>query len=769
MVAARKIELALAALLLVALAPLVEPPPAQSADVKAGSIIGSYNFLMTSTATPDYAATAGSAPAMKLYFTNRAFRNNYEPCGSFACQKAVHQNANIKYNEITAVIGAGSGGSDNFDLLSGTALPVGFRFAGRGGRPGSSDQNPVNLAGAPDYGTETINICYNGVFIGGFSDVCKWMRQPSSGDVGPGLEYCPNFNTNAETTYGRDGVNGTPHIALITNDAGPVNRTWGPIPGGTGNPDDYAHPKGRLWDARRQKWAYARWTTVTCGGLTVGGLGGSQRYAAEQAIFIYKDEPIPGAWTLSLMSGDDDRLGAVQSGPWGQGFAGCGLITSTPPNPCRTTHELALQMDLGGAVEVGHTWPSCGGSHSVGASYSNRVTFPGHTVASAQIVPIEAPGGSCLTTISGNVTNSGGRRVSVYRTSDGSQVGTGFTDASGNWSYPVTMSPCAASGGGYKVYAEAPSGYQPTWYQSATNYGAATCLDAPSSGNSLTLPSAGPVTGYVKDATTAADINGASVYAYRPDGTFAGWATSGNGGPGRYSIPLEPGVSYRIKVQPPSGYQPMWFDGAANYGAASPTVAPATANFSVAPTTASIQGYAKDFVSAANLADTFIYVYNASGQFVASTKTNSSGRYDVPVDASGTYRVLAQEASHENQWWDGAAGYQEASATAPGTANFSLRPAGFISGTATQSGSPLANAYVSAYTSCGCTTPQNAITNASGQYVLKVPATSVSGDMYRVRFIPPSGQTRWYSNSVGFTGATDISAPASSINQILPP
>lgn len=769
MVAARKIELALAAVLLIALIPVLDQRSAQGGDMRSGGIIGSYEFLMTSTATPDYFPPAGSPAALKLYYTNRALRNRLAQCPSYVCTSGVHQDATIKHAETTTVIGPGSGAGDNFDLVSGTALPVGFKFAGRGGRPGNPGQNPVNLAGAPDYGTETVHVCYNGVFIGGFSDTCKWMRESRSGDSGLGTGSCPAHNTTTEATYGGSAGDGIPHIALMTNDAGPVNRTWGPIPGGTGDTADYAHPNGRLWDVRRQKWAYARWTAVTCAGLTVGGLGGNQRFTFEHSIFIYKDEPYPGAWTLSMMWGPDDRLGASSPDNLGEGFKSCGGVMSTPPNPCRTTHEMALQFDLGGAVEVGHTWASCGGSHSVGASYSDRVTFPGHTVATTQIVPKEVSGGPCTSVISGKVTNSGGRRVSVYRISDGSQVATGFTDPLGNWSRTVTMSPCGSAGGGYKVYADAPSGYQPAWYMSATSYASASCLDAPSSGNLLTLSASGPVTGYVKDATTAADINGASIYAYRPDGTSAGWATSGNAGPGRYSIPLEPGTEYRLKVEPPAGYRAMWFDGAGSYSAASPTAAPATANFSVAPATAYLTGYAKDASTAADLPDTFIYVYNSAGQFVASSKTNSSGRYQVPVDAAGSYKVLAQEALHENQWWDGASGYQEASATAPGTANFSLRPAGFISGTVTQSGQPLANAYVSAYTSCGCKTPQNAITGSNGQYTLKVPSTAVSGDMYRVRFIPPAGQTRWYSNSVGFTGATDISAPVSSIDQALPP
>lgn len=770
MVAARKIQLVLAALLMIALVPVLDQRAADGGDLRSGGIVGSYEFLMTSTATPDYVPPAGSPAALKFYYTNKSFLTRIQMCGgAYSCTSGVHQDSSVRHAETTVVIGPGSGAGDGFDFLSGTALPIGFKFAGRGGRPGNSAMNPVNISGAPDYGTETIHICYSGVFIGGFSDTCRWMREARSGDAGPGAGFCPGHNTTAEAMYGFQPLDGTPHIALMTNDAGPVNRTWGPIPGGTGDPADYAHPNGRLWDVRRQKWAYARWTAVTCGGITVGALGGNQQSTFERSIFVYKDEPYPGAWTLSLMWGADERLGAIASGTWGDGFKSCGLITTTPPNPCRTTHEMALQFDLGGAVEVGHTWSACGGSHSVGASYSDRVTFPGHTVASTQIVPQEVSGGPCTSAISGKVTNSGGRRVSVFRVSDGSQVATGFTDPSGNWSYPVTMSPCGSAGGGYKVYAEAPAGYRPTWYQSATNYALASCLDSPSSSNLLTLPASGPITGYVKDATTAADINGASVYAYRPDGTFAGWATSGNAGAGRYSIPLEPGIAYRMKVEPPSGYGAMWFDGANSYSAASPTVAPATANFSVVPATAFLEGYAKDALTAADLPNTFIYVYNAAGQFVASAKTNSLGRYQVAVDATGTYKVLAQEALHENQWWDGASGYQEASATAPGSANFSLRPAGFISGTATQSGQPLANAYVSAYTSCGCKTPQNAITNSSGQYTLKVPSTAVSGDMYRVRFIPPAGQTRWYSNSVGFTGATDISAPASAIDQTLPP
>lgn len=764
---------------IIAFAPLTPTPRADAIQVRSGALIDSFQVLMTSTAAPDYSPPASSSPSLKLYFGNQAYKNNVTSCaGSFSCQRDYLREGPGLVGETTTVIGPGSDASTSFEIASGTALPVGFRFAGRGGKPGEPGMNPVNVAGAPDSGTETVRVCYAGVFIGGFSDVCKFAREAKAGDTfnagSNGPSVCPFYNNSAETTYGRDGTNGIPHVAMVTNDAGPVNRTWGPIPGNTGDIADYSHPNGQLWDVRRQRWAYARWTMTTCHGLTIGGLGGSQAFAIPRSIFIYKNEPVEGAWTFSIMEGEDDRLGTRNLGGMGSGFKSCDSVTSVPPNPCRATIELAMHIDLGGANPVGRTWSSCGGSHYLAGSFADRVTSPGHSIAGAEIVAIEEAGGPCMTTISGRVTNSSGKRVSAYSVADGAVAASGFTNGSGDWSLSVPMSSCAAPGGGYKVFAEAPAGFQPLWYPTSTNYTEASCVSVRADNVNLTLSTSGPVTGYVKNATTAADVDGATIYAYRnSDGQMGGWAKSGIGAPGRYSLALDPGQSYRLLVHMPTGYADAWFDGASSFTTASPTVAPSTANFSVRPSTTYFRGYTKDATDATDLNGTILYFYDAAnGRYVGWAKTGSPqgpGRYQYTATTLINYKVLARGPYHEDQWLDGAPGYAEATPTpASDNTNFSLRPAGFISGTVTQSGAPLQSAYVSAYTPCGCTTPQNAVTNSLGQYTIKVPNTAFSYQTYRLRFIPPTGQTRWYSNATSFAGAVPVSAPSSGINQNLP-
>lgn len=232
------------------------------------------------------------------------------------------------------------------------------------------------------------------------------------------------------------------------------------------------------------------------------------------------------------------------------------------------------------------------------------------------------------------------------------------------------------------------------------------------------------------------------------------------------------GDGYAVLFLPPSqGIQPRWYNGKTNFSSSECVDAPATGIDMVIPGAGEVTGYVKDSDSAADLAGVYAYAYDASsGAFAGWTKTDALGRYRFNLDPAKTYKILVKgPLTHENIWSDGAPGYAEATpVTVPSVANFSLRSAGLISGEVTRSGSPLPGATVSAYTSCGCASPQNTVSAGDGTYSVKVAATSASGWQYRVRFIPPSGQTRWYSDSAGFGAATSIDAPSSGINQETP-
>lgn len=97
----------------------------------------------------------------------------------------------------------------------------------------------------------------------------------------------------------------------------------------------------------------------------------------------------------------------------------------------------------------------------------------------------------------------------------------------------------------------------------------------------MTIPSAGLISGYVKDAATAADLNGYPVYAFTPQGTFFAYGVTDRGyGPGRYRINVNPGESYKLKSTG-GPYATQWFSGASNFSMATDNVAPFTANFSL--------------------------------------------------------------------------------------------------------------------------------------------------------------------------------------------
>lgn len=290
---------------------------------------------------------------------------------------------------------------------------------------------------------------------------------------------------------------------------------------------------------------------------------------------------------------------------------------------------------------------------------------------------------SSLAAVRGTYANGTWGSMDIFRATDGGVVDYYCCQTSDSWELRLPPSSCGA-GDGYKIiYLPSDNSHQSQWLAGATNFTSATCISAPSVGNDMTIAASSLISGYVKDATTGADIDGAVVYSYRSsNGAYVGWSpaivSGASGQPGRYSISLEGGESYKLLVQAPPGYEDLWYDGASGFGEATAVAAPATANFS-------------------------------------------------------------------------------------------LRPAGTISGNVTQLGIPQPGALVSVYTTCGCTSPKNAVTDASGNYSVKVTTTAASGWQYMVRVAPPAGQTRWYQDAVDFGSATPVSAPAGGIDQETPP
>lgn len=185
--------------------------------------------------------------------------------------------------------------------------------------------------------------------------------------------------------------------------------------------------------------------------------------------------------------------------------------------------------------------------------------------------------------LAGKITGPGWTRVSIHNASTGEQITN--TIADGNGAYSFSLPPGACPSGGYKVSFEGAEGFQGIWYDAKTNPGAADCVDLragdATSINGTLLPAV-QTEGYVKDASTAADINGATVNAYdAKTGEQVATTSSGMTASGRWGLYLSPTARYKFKVEPPPSYQEQWFSGAADSSSATDTAAGTAINFSI--------------------------------------------------------------------------------------------------------------------------------------------------------------------------------------------
>lgn len=382
--------------------------------------------------------------------------------------------------------------------------------------------------------------------------------------------------------------------------------------------------------------------------------------------------------------------------------------------------------------------------------------------------------GSYNSELSGYFNNGRYGAITIYNAATAAPVMYKCCLAVDNWQLFVPPSSCAT--GGYRIYfTPSDASYRPKWYPGVDDWSSASCVSASSDGLSMTIPASGIVSGYVKDFGSAADINGAVVYAYdASSGAFAGWASSGDAVTGRYSMSLTPGTSYKFQVHAGGVYPDAWLNGASSFATATPTAAPGTANFSIL-SNASISGYVKDASSAADLPWVPVYAYNAAtGAFVSWASSGATGHYSIGVPL-GSYKVMTPaDSSHETLWADGSWNWGESTAVAaPATRNFSARAAGNVSGRATTLGVPTANYTVTAYTSTASRNAGSSATDGGGNYSIKVAASAASGWQYKMRFTPPSGtqaSIRWYLNQTNsnWPSATNVTAPASNINQDTP-
>lgn len=288
---------------------------------------------------------------------------------------------------------------------------------------------------------------------------------------------------------------------------------------------------------------------------------------------------------------------------------------------------------------------------------------------------------SSLAAVRGRYPNGIWGSMDIFSAVDGSVVGYYCCMVTDTWELLLPPSDCGA-GGGYKIIYDPPTNdLQSRWLVDKDNFTAADCISAPSNGNDMVIPSSSPIVGYVKDINTAADIDGAVIYAYREsDGRYMGWCPtieSGTaGGPGRFQLNL-PAGSYKLHVIAPPGYVGGWYSAATSFSDATAVAAPAAnINFSLSPS-AFIDGYVKDASTSADLSGYPVYAYTTTGAFFAYGVTDMGygpGRYRIEVDPGQQYKLLAAGGvSYSSQWYSGSSNWTDATSTAaPFTANFSL-------------------------------------------------------------------------------------------------
>jgi DNA-binding beta-propeller fold protein YncE len=185
--------------------------------------------------------------------------------------------------------------------------------------------------------------------------------------------------------------------------------------------------------------------------------------------------------------------------------------------------------------------------------------------------------------LSGTFANGQWGAIAVFDAERGSLVKYHccITDPGGSWSLEVPEASCPS---GYKILFIAGNSSQRTlFYNGAQHFSTAPCISSNTSGIDMDVGGAQTIQGYVKDKATAADIDGAVLYFYDTSGAFAGWTRSGRAGPGRYSMPLDPSKSYKVKlVSGQAALEDIWYSTGSGFLEATPVTPPASdINFSL--------------------------------------------------------------------------------------------------------------------------------------------------------------------------------------------
>jgi hypothetical protein len=297
----------------------------------------------TTTASPNWAATGwvdwptagwgvgfqpGESPELRILGENyQVWRRRNDAVGT---QINYMRDARGRMSVLTLTFEPQYSPDTDIFILSGTALPHGWKFPKRGGLPGNSGQNPSAIFGNPDAGTATARACVS-TFL---ASTCIW---PGALPTGVNLAGCPGWNTTGAAVRGNgDSPGGVPHIWEITNAIGPYPTPW----------DGANHPKGELYDRRRARWAYAKIQALGCARATVVIV--TQDVSLYVPIYVYRDDPVPGAYSLVIYFSPDTRLGGPQPDP-ATNYKTCGGTD----NPCFALHSLGVTFHTFAGTEAG--------------------------------------------------------------------------------------------------------------------------------------------------------------------------------------------------------------------------------------------------------------------------------------------------------------------------------------------------------------------------------------------------------------------------------
>ena len=344
--------------------------------------------------------------------------------------------------------------------------------------------------------------------------------------------------------------------------------------------------------------------------------------------------------------------------------------------------------------------------------------------------------------------------VYAYDTSGASTGLSGYTNSSGQYTL------MGLSTGTYYVKTESvPSGYVNQIYSGVncgatcpvvtTGTGVGVTSGATSSGVDFALAQPGTIAGTVTAGGTPATSTAINVYD--ASGSVVGpnvWTNSA----GVYSMPgLPPGTYYVKTSYAPSGYFNQIYSGV-NCGASScPSVTTGTAVTVTSGGTASginfvlaqSSGWIKGTVTAggAPASSVSVQVYDTSGTEVNWTSTNSAGVYTITGLQTGSYyvRTAYSPSGYLDQIYNGVdCATYSCPAVTTGTGvgvtqgattsgiDFALVQTGWITGTVTAGGAPVASVTVGAYTAGGAPVGASSVTDSAGHYrITGLPTGSV--------------------------------------------